>query len=73
MPIRKMTLRVASSFCFRIRGTQIMPSNDSGTKFVTLSEDDPRVYEDRPKITVVDMESEDISGYMMDFQGSDTS
>ena len=39
---------------YRIRGTQIFPSRDSGTEFVALSDDDSRVYEHRPKTTVVD-------------------
>ena len=54
---------------YRIRGTQIFPSRDSGTEFVALSDDDSRVYEHRPKTTVVDIESEDAAGYMVDFQG----
>ncbi|XP_028396996.1 protein FAM149B1-like [Dendronephthya gigantea] len=53
----------------RIRGAQILPSNDTGTELVALDEDDPRVYDYRPKTTVVDMESEDLAGYMQDFQG----
>lgn len=46
-----------------------MPSTDSGTEFVALEDDDPRVYDYRPKTTVVDMESEDLAGYIQDFGG----
>ena len=54
---------------FRIRGVQVLPSTESGTEFVALDDDDPRVYDYRPKTTVVDMESEDLAVYMHDFQG----
>lgn len=53
----------------RIRGVQILPPSESGTEFVALEDDDPRVYDYRPKTTVVDMESEDLAGYMQDFHG----
>ena len=53
----------------RIRGNQILPSSENGTEFVALKDNDPRVYDYRPKTTVVDMESEDLAGYMQDFQG----
>lgn len=53
----------------RIRGAQLLPADDNGTEFVALSDDDPRVYDHRPKTTVVDMESEDAAGYVGDFQG----
>jgi hypothetical protein len=54
---------------FRIRGSQILPSSENGTEFVALEDDDPRVYDYRPKTTVVDMESEDLAAYMQEFQG----